>query len=757
MPRSDLGIFSFNGGLLSPQIGGRIDADKYSSGAQILCNLFPLVEGPLIKRSGLRFVKEVKDSADGARLLGFQFNVEQAYILEYGDTYFRIYRDGSGVVDSSQAIVGSPTAANPVNIEVTGHGYTTADEVFVSGSGMAELNSRYFTITVVDPNNFTLDGEDGTGRTTGTGGTVAKTIEVVTPYAVADVFTIKKAQSADVLYTVQPSYAPQKVSRTSDTAWTNVEVPFAWPAFEPDSVSGVTIAASATTGSGITLTASSAIFVATDVGRYIRLTGTGGLAYPTDESGSEGYAIVTAVGSPPSTTCTADVVVNFENTSATSRWARDAWNPVNGYPSCVTFFEDSTWWSGVPGLPQYIWKSRTGDYENMARAQAATGGLLFPLNSTTINPVEWLEGQDALLVGTRGSEWTLTSINQDSAISAGNVRARRRGQYGSRQGVQPAAVDNVVLFVQRAGRKVREFVYQFVQDRFTAVNLNRLSREVTDGIVRCMAFQQEPNRLLWVGNEDSTAASLTYEREDEVAAWSEMFPGGSPLAGATHPGIQSLDVIPTDDETSDQLWVVVERTINGGTKRYVEYLLPFWERTFDTADEVFVDSAITYNGSPASSFVGLNHLEGETLQVLADGAVHPDVTVSGGAVTLNDDYSIVHFGLQYVGDYLSMRLETGNPLGTAQGKVKRHSKLVIRVDQTGPGLSYGPNFENLQEVNFREVSDLMDTPVPLTDGDTQALAFPSGWSRDGTIALRHNLPLPCTIVGLFPESQTHGS
>lgn len=832
MPVASYPIERFNAGILSGTARGRIDIEDYRAGARVLDNFLAIVEGAITKRSGLRYVKAVKDSSKTTRLFDFEFNVEQTYMLEFGDLYFRVMRDEGAVVDTAQAFTASPTAANPVVVTITGHPFSDGDEVFIAGSSMLQLNGRFFTVANAGVNDFELSGEDGTGRSTGTGGTAAKSIEVVTTYAHGDLPKVKTIQSADILYMFHTQYAYRKVTRSSDTAWSIAAVTYddlIWPAFEADNLSAVTITPGATTGTSQTLTASSAIFVASDVGRYIRVT--------QGDEDDEGYCLVTAVASPPSTTCTVDIIKDFLNVSAATRWARDAWNPVNGYPTCAVFHEDRLWLGGVPGLPQSVWASKIADYDNHRRATTAVGALLLPLNSESINPIEWVISGDGLAIGTRGSEWTITAIDSDSAISAGNVRARKRGSRGSRAGVEVLAIDNAVLFVQRAGKKLREFIYQFVQDSYSTVNLNRLTRDITQGIIRYLAYQQEPHQTVWANMEDGTQAALTYEREDQVAAWSNFVSGG------TAPTLQSVASIPSASETSDQTWFIVQRTVDGSVVQYIEVLQPFWEQGGDIRDAFFVDAGITWDGGAelpgttgnlftgsvivgsyvltdsahglavgdfvrfeasafsnllgnvyevvsvpaadlihfapvggaayttdmngthavtiekvAKTFYGLNHLEGEMLSVLADGAVITGVMVSGGTVVLTEYANTVHFGLGYSSDYLSMPIEAGSADGTAQGKTGRIHEAVFRLYQTGEGAKFGPELDDdrLASLVTRQVSDPMDAPVPLYDGDTEPQAFPSGYGEDKALAFRHDTPLPCTLVAAWLKMRTNG-
>ncbi len=223
----DLPQISFGGGIMSPATYARMDLQKFSTGVARADNYFVRSEGGISNRAGFEFIKETKDSANVSRLISFRFNEEQTYALEFGQLYMRVYQNGGIVLESNQNIIGA-TQANPVELTVTGHGYSTGDEVFVTSVvGMTELNSKFYTITVTGANTFTLDGIDGTAFTAYTSGGVSGRVYTVTmPYVADDLALLKFRQSNDVLYLTHPSYAPRKLTRTGAAAWTIEQIDF---------------------------------------------------------------------------------------------------------------------------------------------------------------------------------------------------------------------------------------------------------------------------------------------------------------------------------------------------------------------------------------------------------------------------------------------------------------------------------------------------------------------------------------------------
>ena len=806
---------SFNAGEFAPRMEGRTDIEKYANACQELQNFLPLIQGAALKRSGFRYVKHTKDSSKRSRLIPFEFSATQAYALEFGDLYMRVYLNGGISLKASVAIT-STDEANPVQVTTgAAHGLVTGEETYLDGIATAtSLNEKFYTVTFVDATHYTLDGVDGTGIGLGTGGTSSEVFEVATPYAAADVDALQWSQSADVLYLAHPDHPRQKVERTGHAAWTVTEIVDEWAAFAPENVDeAVTCRTSATTGN-VTITGVGTAFTSDMVGGYIKLrevpsanhpewislssggtwdalvpaggfsvgdycfweenvyqltnknaAGDNGNAPPTHELGTKedvkwswlyqhsgyGYGLITAVGSSVSMSVT--VVKPFPASTvgaggATHRWSYGAWSAQWGYPRTVSFYEDRLWWGGSSALPQGLWGSRPGRYEDHQARNDGEGALVVVPSSDQQNTIEWISSGDVLLVGTAGAEFAVKPASATEGLSAGNVRAPQQSTIGSRAGVQAIVAGVATLFVQRTGRRMLEVVYSDSTEKYEPVDLNVLADHIALGRIKHTAFQQEPHRIIWCVLDDGQLLGLTYDRPQQVVAWHRHVLGGTDVA------VESVCSIPSQTGELDQLWAIVSRTINGATARYVELLEEDWLRTNDAEDAFFVDSGLTYDATPTSTISGLDHLEGETVAVLADGAVHPSKSVSGGVITLDYAASVVQVGLAFEGDLETMRFEAGGRDGTSQGKTKRFTNVVIRLDQTGPGLWFGGDSDTMDEVQMRDPGDPMDAPVPLLDGDTEKLTWPGGYEQAGRLRLEHRTALPCTITAVMPQLNT---
>ena len=294
---------------------------------------------------------------------------------------------------------------------------------------------------------------------------------------------------------------------------------------------------------------------------------------------------------------------------------------------------------------------------------------------------------------------------------------------------------------QNYGEVARELSYRYDLDGYVARNLTLLAEHITKGGVVDWAYMSSPFPIIWAARADGTLLGMTYEKDQEVYAWHRH-----PMAGA----VESVAVIP--GAYQDELWMVVRRTINGVTKRFVEFLTEFdWGS--DQEDCFFVDCGLTYDGGPATTISGLDHLVGATVQILADGALVPDqVVAAGGSITLETAASVVQVGLQFISDLEPMDLEAGAMEGTAQGKKKRIHEVGIKLYQTGCGL-VGPDADRLDEIITRNMNDPLGSPPPLFTGDYE-LAFPGGYSTAGRILIRQDKPLPMTVLCLMPRLDT---
>ena len=569
--------------------------------------------------------------------------------------------------------------------------------------------------------------------------------EIVSPYLEAELFEIKFAQSADVMYICHPNHAVRKLSRTGHTAWTLTEVNFTNGPYLDSNITTTTFATSAhTVGAGRTLTASAITginsdtgFQTTDVGRLVQFR--------------DGHGKITARTS--TTVVTIEILTDMGSSSSSTDWSLGAFSNTTGHATCVTFFEQRLVFAGTKSQPQTLFFSKSGDYENMDDAYHDTiaddDAIVYTIASNQVNAIRFMTATRTLIVGTAGGEFAVSGGGTDVAITPTNILIKKQSNHGAAN-LDAIAVGNVTLFLQRAKRKIRELAYNFDVDGYLAPDMTILAEHISESGITQMAYQQEPNQIIWCVRTDGQLIALTYQREQQVVAWHRHIFGGSFSTG--NAVCESVAALPTDDNEY-QIWVIIKRTINGATKRYVEYLHTFDFDETDNTDFNFLDSQLSYSGSPVTSISGLSHLEGQTVAILADGATHPRKTVTSGSISLDRSASKVKVGLPYTSLLQTMRLDAGSQDGTSQGKTKRIFDITLRIYES-IGIEVGPDLNNMERIPFRSSATLMDQAIPVFTGDKE-IEFRGNYETDGYVYVRQDQPLPLTILSLYPRLVTN--
>lgn len=583
-------------------------------------------------------------------------------------------------------------------------------------------------------------------------------VEVVTPYLEADLFDLKTTQSADVMYIAHKSYAPRTLSRSSDTSWALATIAFEDGPYLNTNITATTLTLSGGTytkgTTGVTLTASAITgingdtgFAATDVDRIVRWK---------DPAGDWTWLTITAYTS----TTVVTVTISGPDASAptaTADWRLGAWSETTGWPSTVTFHQDRLCWGGGVDYPQRVDMSRSGDFTNMTPTDV--DGLVvddhavaITLSSSGVNEIDWLrDDEKGLICGTGGAEWNIRPSTQGEAITPSNIQAKQSSSYGS-SSVDPVRVGKSILFVQRSGLKLRDLAYVFEDDGFRAPDMTLISEHITAGGIVEIAYQSEPQSVVWAVRGDGTLLGLSFDRSQNITGWHRHTVGGVSDAGGTAAKVESVCSIPNPNGNADDLLMIVQRYVNGAVVRHMEYLNPFWRDTNDQEDAIFVDSALTYDGAPATVISGLDHLEGETVDILADGAVRASQAVVSGDITLTSAASVVQVGLGYVSNLYTLRGNAGAKDGTSQAKTKRLHRINLQVHETLGG-SAGPDADSLDPIILREGGDPMDTAVPLYTGYVE-IEWDGAYDKDAQIYYRQSQPLPATVVAVLPHGNT---
>ena len=567
--------------------------------------------------------------------------------------------------------------------------------------------------------------------------------EIATTYTAAQVNEIEFVQSADVLYLVHESHPPRKLSRTGHTAWTISDVDFVDGPYNNTNITSTTVYASGTTGS-VTVTASSSIFTANDVGRWIRMK----------SPDKWGAAEITGYTSGTQVTATVHADFEIENSgsgNATKDWRLGAFYTGN-YPTKVTFFEERLFYANTSTHPNTVWGSSTSDFDTYSPTDRdatvnADNSLTFTLSTDQVNQITGMYGGRYLHLFTKDGTFNLSSGSATQGLTATTVQVVNETKDGAAdKRVIPASKST--LYIGKNKKRLREFAYNIDYDSFTSPDMSVLSEHLGFGNFEEAYFQTYPNMVLWIRRGDGKLIGFTYYRAQEVLAWHQHT-----IAG-TNAKVKSLAVIPGVGDAADTLYMIVERTINGATKQYVEFMeQEYREANGDTKDDAFfLDSALTYSGGSTSTITGLDHLEGQTVTVLNNGAVESTKTVSSGSITLTNATTKCHVGLAYNAELESVNVEPKSQYGTTQGKRGRIDKAIFRVFET-VGLKAGPTSSSVDVVPFRTTTSTMSATTPKT-GDYTFL-MPATYSTENKLYVKSDTPHPCTISAIMIQMSTY--
>ena len=565
--------------------------------------------------------------------------------------------------------------------------------------------------------------------------------EIATTYTAAQLDELEFVQSADILYIVHGSHEPAKLSRTGHTAWTLTDVDFKDGPYTAVNGTSTTFSSSATTGS-VTITASSSVFTANDVGRWIRM------------KAPDKWGAAEITGYTSGTQVTASVHADFpiENASTTTKdWRLGAFY-IGNYPTKATFYEERLIYANTDSHPNTVWGSVSVDFDTFSPSGADatiadSDGLNFTLSSDQVNQITGMYGGKYLHLFTKNGTFNMSSGSATQGLSPTTVQVINETNDGAAdKKVIPASKST--LYIGKNKKRLREFAYNIDYDSYTSPDMTVLSEHLGFGNFEEAYFANYPNNVVWVRRGDGKLLGFTYYRNQDVTAWHQHT-----IAG-TNAKVKSIATIPGVNDAYDTVYMIVERTINSATKQYVEFLEEeYREADGHTKDDAFfLDSGLSYSGGSTTSISGLDHLEGETVTVLNNGAVESTKTVSSGAITLTNATTKCHVGLAYDAELESVNVEPKSQYGTTQGKRGRIDKCIFRVFET-VGLKAGPTSTSVDVVPFRTTTSTMSATTPKT-GDYTFL-MPASYTTENKLYVKSDTPHPCTISAIMIQMSTY--
>ena len=767
---------TFAAGELSPSASARTDIARYYTGLKLCRNFMVMPYGGVRNRAGTRLVAEVKDSTKRCRLIPFQFNDVQTYVLAFGDLNMRVIKDGGQVLYSS-----GPNVGLPFELAVP---YTQNDLALLNFTQSADVMT--FAQPVYKPRELNRLAHDNW--------TTAE-INLAPRIAAPASATAVSGGGTGVAQTWR-----YQVTAVLDDGNTLDE---SLPATSNTITSHADVASATITWAAVT-----------------------GATYYIVYKDNAGAGIYGFIGRATGTTFT-DQNITATKTDTPPN-GNDPFVGTGNYPGAVVYYQQRLIFAGSDLKPQTVWTSKTGLFKNFGYSvpNKDDDAITFTLSSNKVNRVRHLLGLRKLIALTTGAEFTIAG--GDTGLSAKTVQASPEGYDGSSI-VPPVVVGNSAVYVQARGNRVSSFGYSLNADGFAADDLTLFSAHLFKGKeLTSVAYQKVPDSIVWYVRDDGVLLGMTYVPEQQLVGWHWHDTDGF---------VESIACIPEGQE--DVLYLVVRRNINGVQKRFIERMasrqissiedaffvdcgLTYDGRNADASKTMTLSGGTTWGfpevvtmtavghapftvgsigvnyslkavvtdanddqtteivrvevvgytstsvvtvklliicpeslrGAPVSKWArqvktlsGLGHLEGKTVSILADGSVHPQRVVSGGSIALQEAAGIAHVGLQYTSDMETLDLELKNANETVQDKKIAVTGLTVRVEESR-GIFAGKDKNHLYECKTDR--DEYEPPIELLTGQAE-IPISNDWLGKGRVFIRQTDPLPLSVLAVIPE------
>lgn len=713
---------NFTAGELSPRMMGRVDVSRYQNGAKRLENALIAVQGGVMRTWGTEFIAEVKDSTKRTRLIPYIFNREQAYMVEFGHHYCTIFKDGeqAAEIDSPYTedmlfninyVQGADTMflAHPdIPIHrlrrVSDDEWTLAEAPFIVKpyDEMGEYPESALVLNTTTRGEATATLSD-TRKFSWLAADVGRTLSCGTGIAEITALTNGAIVKINIITPFKHNTLSAKSWHLEGTPLTNIK--------PTNGTEGQTPEKDIMIGDTVTLTLGNAGFRASDKGKFIKF--------------NKGLYEITSIDSNTIARSECKTAPSSKASAVAWGWSimDSVWSDQFGYPCAVTLCEQRLFCGGTYEKPQTIWMSRTGEYLNFQLSTEDDDAAAFTMSSDQINPIVHLTQTDTPIVLTYGGEFSLSGSASKAGITPTNINIKNSSSYGC-NGVKPARIGNQLFFMQRASKKLYAMGFNAAADTFLSQDVTTLSEHISQSGIVDMAYQQEPDSILWLVRKDGQIATLTIDTDQEVIGWSRQITDGI---------YESVATIPSVDGSIDEVWVIVKREINGQTVRYIEH---FQENINTHCSAVFEFEHAT------DTLTDLTHLEGKTIDIVADGVVMQQRTVKNGSITLEREAKHIVVGLPYSTTVELLPIEIQAGLGSLQGSPNRTAETVLRVLNTSGCKVNG------DVITFKSFGkDVLDKPPIEFTGDKHT--FRLGWDRP--VIIEQDQPMPFQILAVISK------
>lgn len=396
------------------------------------------------------------------------------------------------------------------------------------------------------------------------------------------------------------------------------------------------------------------------------------------------------------------------------------WDATSGYPTAIAFFEQRMVLGGTKAEPYTLWFSQSGDILNLVVGTGASDPMEIKPTAATSNIIH-IVATKLVCVFTYDKELTIQGSSSES-LNPSNIQIKSRAPYGCNL-ARPQIVGEDVIYCTRHGKNLRSLGYNFESDAYKSTDLALASNHLAElGIVQ-LAFSPAPIPIIWAVTTGGNLLMITYDKDQSVTAWAQSYT----VDGV----IKDISIIPYNN--TDQVWIAVERTIDGHTYTYIE----FFDGSLNT------DSAYVGTSTPGQSVWTVAHLNGKTVDIIADGTAMPTQVVTSNQITLPRDAHEVEIGLHYTSTIQTLPPEIPTAVGTSQGQDRSVHKIFVRL------LASTGCYINGKEISFRKFgTGVLDHPIESFTGDKSMSNL--GWD-DGSVTIEQRLPHAFTCLGVIKK------
>ena len=751
---------SFSGGEFDPKVMGRIDSERYATGLKQCENFYIHKFGSVSNRTGFLFLDNAKYSDKRCRLVPFVYSSDQSYVLEFGDQYIRFWNsNGTRVLDGNDEPLEVVTPYTVNHLRKLRFAQS-ADKVFIACENVKPMVLSRDSLTSWSIADFAykrgpfssqnLD-ETKTVTPSGTSGEITLTanFDLFTADHVGSLWRIdQNMPGGTVAINTSAVGTSSTLTCGAGDTWRFVTHGANWvgTACVERSYNGGTTWMQLRSYEHKANESNWNVYAEEPEQCLLRINvkalsaGTIEANLSVDPFVNTGFVTIKAYTDARTVTADVDTEKPLGDTSATDMWWEAAWSKVQGYPAAVSFYEDRLTFAGTKGSPRGVWMSKAGDYNNFGTSSPTSeddDSIQIVLTSRKMSIIHSLISLRQSLMAF--SEDGVNTISYaDSALTPSSVTQRAESYFGAKE-IEPLTVGAQVIYVQEVGGAVRDIGYDYVQDAYSGDEISLFASHLVNRTVPVeMAYQQEPDSIVWFVRDDGVLLSCTYMREQKMVAWAKHTTQGK---------FESVCVIPYGNNA--RVWCAVKRTVNGADNRSIERMtlrLP----TEDPADQTYLDAAYAYDDETATNTLTIPHLAGNTVRVILDGNLMPDKEVaSDGTLTLERAGNKILVGLGYESKLETVNIETQGFVrqGVMQGHKLQIAEVILRLLHTRGG-KVGSDEEHLDEWQRRTRLDFLGNAMELYTGDVHLVG---NFTKEegGNMMIVQDVPMPFTLLAIM--------